>query len=226
MDEAAPAPPLVFYASQSGKPTLDQCEGGGNPFASALIELLERPSLTNIEFHSGLIALTIEKSNGYQVPDVPAASNTFKWVLKPVPVSAKRVALIFVFSDYHNAGVRSLPGAVFDLERIDAALRNAGFDVQTETNPSMRNLLLTVSELSRKSEEAEVSIIYMTGHDIEYDDEVYLLRNDYPFDKGPDGLIEYAVNIPILLGSLKAKCANLLFFGGCRTCIWKTRPAG
>jgi len=38
--------PLHFYASQSGAETLDQGEGGGNPFASALIELLGRPTIT------------------------------------------------------------------------------------------------------------------------------------------------------------------------------------
>jgi uncharacterized caspase-like protein len=86
---------------------------------------------------------------------------------------------------------------------MNAALRNMGFDVQTETDPLMRNLHIAVNEFSKISEEAEVSIIYTTGHGIEYDDEVYLLHNDYPFDKGPDGLIEYAVNIPVLLQKFK-----------------------
>jgi hypothetical protein len=39
------AEPIYLYASQKGKPTLDQGEGGGNPFASALVELLSRKTL-------------------------------------------------------------------------------------------------------------------------------------------------------------------------------------
>lgn len=40
MAKSEHAAPSVFYASQSGKSTLDQGQGGGNPFASALVELL------------------------------------------------------------------------------------------------------------------------------------------------------------------------------------------
>ena len=37
--------PLIFHASQSGKVTLDEGEGGGNPFASAFIEALRHRDL-------------------------------------------------------------------------------------------------------------------------------------------------------------------------------------
>ena len=33
----ASAEPLIFHASTSGQKTLDQGEGGGNPFASSLV---------------------------------------------------------------------------------------------------------------------------------------------------------------------------------------------
>lgn len=63
-----PPPPIYLYASQSGRPTLDQGEGGGNPFASALVELLNRPALNFDEFRTELVDLTERKSRGFQRP--------------------------------------------------------------------------------------------------------------------------------------------------------------
>jgi len=85
--EKGPSTPLVFYASQSGRPTLDAGEGGGNPFASALIELLQRQSLTLAELHSDIVRLTQTKSQGFQIPDAPAVSEAAAWAVKPVPPS-------------------------------------------------------------------------------------------------------------------------------------------
>src|ERR1700709_46033 len=81
MAKSGPPASLIFYASQSGKATLDQGEGGGNPFASALVELLGRQSLTYTEFQAGLIALTQEKSRGAQVPECPTVVEFAGWRL-------------------------------------------------------------------------------------------------------------------------------------------------
>ena len=180
------AVPEVFYASQSGRSTLDEGEGGGNPFASALIELLERPSLTHAELQSDLLALTQEKSHGFQTPDVPTALDSSHWRLKPVPASARRVALVFVYSNYRTAGVTSLPGAERDLERVAAGLRKAGFKVQTAAKPTRANLLKALKALSIKSEDAEAAVIYLTSHGFEHDGRVYLMPSDYPFGEGPN----------------------------------------
>ncbi len=68
----------IIYASQSGRATLDQGEDGGNPFASALIELLSKPSLSLDQLLDQIVTITYQKSGGYQLPDVNgirAASN-------------------------------------------------------------------------------------------------------------------------------------------------------
>jgi hypothetical protein len=215
MAKPRPPAPLVFYASQSGRPTLDQGEGGGNPFASALVELLERQSLTYTELQAGLIALTKEKSRGVQVPECPAVVESANWRLKPVPASAKRVALVVVYSAYHSARVSSLPGAERDLERVATALRGAGFDVKTIANPSRNALQANLDELSRASKSAEAALVYMTGHGFEHHGQVYLMPNDYPFAAKVSP--ERAVHVPSFAGYLKAKRANVVLFGGCRT---------
>lgn len=211
------AVPAVFYASQSGMSTLDQGEGGGNPFATALVELLERPSLTYVELQSDLPTLTNEKSRGFQTPDGPTAVDSSRWRLKPVPEFAARLALVFVYSNYHDAGTTSLPGAEHDLERMTAALKKAGFEVQTATNPSSGDLREALETLSRRSVDAEAAVIYLTGHGVEHNDQVYLLPSDYPFEDGPNWLPDRAVHVPSLAKYLKSSSANIVFFGGCRT---------
>lgn len=211
------ATPTVVYASQSGRSTLDQGEGGGNPFASALIALLERPSLTLAELVPDLVALTKDKSSGFQVPDSPTARDETQWRLKPVPPGEKRVALVFVYSDYRDAGIPSLPGAERDRERVTQALRNAGFELQSAGNPTKQDLRALLERLSSRSSDAVAAVIYLTGHGFEHGGRVYLLPSDYPFNEGPGRLPELAIDVANLTTHLKATSANLVFFGGCRT---------
>ena len=222
--ESKPASPVIFYASQSGRSTLDQGEGGGNPFASALIEVLERPSLTYAEFRTDLIALTKEKSRGFQEPDASTSIDSTQWRVKPISASAKRVALVFVYSNYGNTGVTSLPGAKRDLVRVAAALKSAGFDVQVAIDPTQNDLRVALDTLSRRSQNAEAAIIYLTGHGFEHRGQVYLMPNDYPFGEGSERLSELAVHVPSLVHYLKARSANLVLFGGCRTYMRGTNP--
>ena len=216
----ASAVPAVFYASQSGQSTLDQGEGGGNPFASALVELLRRRSLTYAELRSDLIDLTTQKSQGFQVPDAAGGRNSTEWRLKPLAASAKRVALVFVYSNYREAGQKSLPGAKRDLSRVAVALRKAGFEVTTAPNPSRKDLRTALQTLSAQSQDAEAAAVYVTGHGFEHRGHVYLLPSDYPFHDGPSKLSKLAVHVASLAKYLKAYSANMVFYGGCRT-YWR-----
>jgi len=210
--------PLVFYASQSGRPTLDEGEGGGNPFASALIELLQRQSLTLAELHSGIVSLTQTKSRGFQMPDGPAVSDAPVWAVKPVPPSAKRVALVFVYSDYGPAGVNSLPGARRDSQRVAAALSDSGFVVANPVvDPTALELEAALRSLAQQSADAESAVIYVTGHGLEHHGEVYLMPNHHPFRELKLRITELAIHVPGLGRHLHAERANLVFFGGCRT---------
>ena len=70
---------LVFYATRSGGTTLDLGEGGGNPFASALIELANKPSLVLRDLPSRLRKLTAAKSGGRQIPECVASNRLPRW---------------------------------------------------------------------------------------------------------------------------------------------------
>ena len=209
--------PLVLYASQPGGSTLDQGEGGGNPFASALIELLKRPSLTYGDFRSRLVALTRKKSHGFQLPEAPISSALASWRLKPALASMQRFALVVGYSDYRKTGRANLPGVALDLKRVATALRNAGFQVQEAANPSRMSLEALLLALARRSEFSEAAVIYATGHGFERHGRVYLAANDQPFEEKPDVPSEGAISVPSLGAKLTARVANLVFFGGCRS---------
>ena len=216
--EPRAAAPLVAYACESGEVTLDRSDGGGNPFASALVELLARPSLTGAEFPSQLTALTEKKSRGLQTPELVATGNfPVSWALKPVPAAEIRVAWVFVYSDYRKAGGPRLPGAERDLRRVTAALSAAGFRVETVLNPTREELRAAMEELSRRSRDADVAALYLTGHGVEHDGRVYLLPGDYSPDDDPERFPEFALPVASLAEFLKARRANLVFYGGCRT---------
>src|SRR5262245_57289470 len=131
-----PAPPLLFHASQSGERTLDEGEGGGNPFASALVELLAIEGLRLGDLPARLTALTVSKSHSFQLPDVPPKAVPQDWVFSPKPPADTRLALVVVFSDYSISGAPSLPGAKHDAARVAGAFERAGFQTRTRIDPS------------------------------------------------------------------------------------------
>src|SRR5262245_54747053 len=70
---AAPADAdvLVFHGARSGQQTLDAGDGGGNPFASAFIDVLAKPSVRLSELPAAIRKITERKSKGFQIADVP-----------------------------------------------------------------------------------------------------------------------------------------------------------
>ncbi len=216
-ESGTPPAPLFFHASQPGKQTLDQGEGGGNPFASALIELLARNNLALDTFPVELANLTEQKSRGFQRPDVPGQGEPADWRFSPKPPAEKRSALVLVFSDYSaSQGALSLPGAKRDSERIGVALEKAGFETEAVLDPDKTELKQVLETFADRSSKSDVAILYTTGHGVEVDRKIYLLPGDYPIRRGIDALQEHAVRLSELATVTRAKRANLVFWGGCR----------
>lgn len=210
------AAPMVFYASSSGKRTLDRGEGGGNPFASALIELLGRPALGLRDFPNELKRLTVKKSGGRQVPEIPAKLAPEEWQFSPKREGEKRVALVMVFSDYSGGGARSLPGAKYDAERISSALEGAGFETQNAVDPERTKMATVLAAFKDRSTQADIGVLYVTGHGAEVDGTVYLLPGDFPANGGADALVGFGLALPDLSSTPRAALANFVFYGGCR----------
>ena len=213
----SPAEPIYFYASQPGEETLDQGEGGGNPFASAFVELLNHDTFTFDTFRNILIDQTLQKSWGLQQPEISYQVDPETWQFLPESSTEKRIALVLVFADYTISGANSLPGAKKDLDRISNALSKAGFAVQPEIDPDQSELDSILKEFSEQSRASDIAVLYTTGHGVEVDGAIYLLPGDYPLIYGKSTLNERAIRLSRIGGAAHARKSNLVFYGGCRT---------
>jgi len=208
---------LVFHASASGKQTLDQGEGGGNPFASALIELLKTRSLALSQLPAALKRLTVQKSRGFQSADVPTSVPQANFSLVPADFRQRRIALVLVVSDYRQSGgAQSLPGAKRDAERIASALRRAGFKTEVALDLELSSMRERLAEFRNRSINSDAAVIYTTGHGVEVEGTVYLLPCDYPIKERNSALMKRALPLPEIIGSPAARLANLVFYAGCR----------
>jgi hypothetical protein len=209
--------PSFIFASQPGKPTFDEGEGGGNPFASALIEALTKDKLTFGEFRDELARLTVIKSRGRQVPDFVDWTAENGRPFLPRPLGEVREALVVVFANYSDSGwAASLPGAQHDLVRVGDQLARLGFNVESVLDPTRTELEARLSDFSRRSAASRVALLYVTGHGLENDHIVYLLERDYPVKKGLAALGERAISLTRLGEALQATEINMVFYAGCR----------
>jgi hypothetical protein len=214
--EAARAETLLFQASQSGKQTLDQGEGGGNPFATSLIEILAQPSAVLRDVPQQLERLTVHKSGAFQTPDVPR-SIAADWSLMPPKSGERRLALVMVVSDYTaSGGAPSLPGARHDAQRITAALQRAHFDTEIAVDLDLAAMRQKLAEFSGRSRHYDAAAVYVTGHGVEVAQTVYLLPGDYPAHLKAAALHDRALRLADIASSPRARQVNLVFYGGCR----------
>jgi hypothetical protein len=208
---------LVFHATESGKLTLDQGDGGGNPFASSLIEVLGRPQVKLSELPGMLRKLTIEKSKGFQSADVPLRDLADDWALVPPAPGEVRIALVLVVSDYaRSGGAQSLAGASQDAQRIASALKDAGFATQIALDLELAAMRQKLAAFAVESKRTDAAIIYTTGHGVEVGGKVFLLPGDYPIGQRNSALTTRAIRLSDIAEAARAKYMNLIFYGGCR----------
>jgi hypothetical protein len=213
----ARAETLLFHASSSGKQTLDQGEGGGNPFASSLIDVLAQPHAALRDLPATLQRLTVQKSGGFQTPDVPAGVARPDWSLVPATSGERRIALVLVVSDYSaSGGAPSLDGAKTDAARIASALQRAGFTTEVALDFDLASMRRKLADFASRSAEADAAAIYVTGHGVEVGRTVYLLPGDYPVALKDAALHDRAIRLADIAGLPRARQVNLVFYGGCR----------
>jgi len=203
--------PVFLYASLSGRPTFDEDARGGNPFATALVQLLSAKSMSFSAFSTDLVALTRQTSKGSQQAEIVGGDHLAQWQFLPTPRHEKRVALVLVFSDYSASNIRrSLPGAKRDHQRVDEALSRAGFVVTSLLNPNHEELAQALKTFRVRTANADVAVIYTTGHGFEKDG---IPRVLLPYTR-----VNRANALPVseLASAARAKRANLIFYAACR----------
>lgn len=211
---------LVIFGTSSGGVAIDQDDFGGNPFATALIELSNQPNVNLRNLPAKLQRTTIARTQGVQRPDFEPNPRFTAWQFARDPSEPKeqREALVLVVSDYTSVGLQPLAGAEVDERRISSMLAAHGFSVRQGVGPTRRALLDAQRRFAKESQKATVALIYCTGHGIELDGQVFLLPGDYPFDAGyaRRTLLAHAIPIETVSSSCNSHAINLIFFAGCR----------
>jgi hypothetical protein len=215
------APAAVIFATRDGGETLDRDAKGGNPFATALIELADGDFASLGEFAEALRTRTEACSAGRQSPEWVGLPADRHWSLRAavnVPAD-RRAALVLIVSDYPEAGGWPLFGAAWDERRIAACLACHGFSVTSGIAPERAALLGALQAFAARSRDCESAVIYATGHGVACAGETYLLPADYPFADGyANALLETrAVPVAKMRESCGAGAINLVLFAGCRT---------
>ena len=215
------APAAVIFATRAGGETLDRDAKGGNPFATALIELANGEQLGLGMFADALRARTEANSGGLQSPewiDLPV-DRPWRWRPAPDGTSGLRAALVLIVSDYPESGGWPLFGAAWDERRIAACMAENGFAVTAGIAPERAALLQALHAFAARSRACEAAVLYSTGHGVECAGETYLLPADYPFAEAYAGslLKKRAVPVRALREACVARDTNLVFFAGCRT---------
>lgn len=174
--------PLIFHAGQAGRLTQDRDRTGGNPFASALIEVLGEERLPLSRFRQRLGEANMIRSGGWQQLDAPRTLPAPDWRIDAMANATHRaVALVLINSDYsHSPGVLSLPGSKVDAARLPAALRAAGFETRLVLDADVATAHVALAEFAQMSASAETALIYVGGHGVQHGRTVWQLAGDYP----------------------------------------------
>jgi uncharacterized caspase-like protein len=127
----------------------------------------------------------------------------------------KRVALVIGNSAYMNAPV--LPHPAKDAESISDMLRRSGFDVvetrRDANNLETRRALRSFSDIARN---ADMAVVYFSGHGMEVDGQNYLLPTDARLQREYDAYDE-AISLDRVLQSVEgAKVLRLVILDACR----------
>jgi hypothetical protein len=215
--QTAPAPastapgPLFYYAGQPGRLTQDRDRLGGNPFASALVEVLQKKPATLSDFTAALAAFNARHSGGWQQLQFPKTLPRWK-----MDSGEKRVALVLINADYSKTpGVYSLPGAAFDARRVPDALREAGYEVTLVLDKTTEEARKALEDFANMSAAADASLIYIGGHGAQHKRVVYWMMGDYP-EQDAKWLPTHAISVDEIGRAGHAKGVNLVLYASCR----------
>lgn len=208
----AGAGPFFYYAGQAGRLTQDRDRLGGNPFASALIEVLAKQPETLKDFTALMSAANARHSGGWQQMQFPKTLPYWRLSAE----GEKRVALVLINADYSKSGgVYSLPGAAHDARRVPEALKAAGFETTVVLDNTAEAARKAIAAFAAKSVEAEASLIYVGGHGIQHRRIVYWMMGDYP-EQNDGFLATHAISLDEIGKAGHARNVNLVLYASCR----------
>ena len=96
------------------------------------------------------------------------------------------------------------------------SLEAAGFDVTRVLDPDPGDLQDALVEFRRASADADLALLYTTGHGVEFDGVVYLLPGTFDGRWTSLSLSKFGIPVTELATSLQSGGINLVFYAGCR----------
>lgn len=99
---------------------------------------------------------------------VGAAASTAAWA----EIDERRVALVFGNQSYTYAG--ELSQTLHDADEMAAALQSVGFDVMLVHDADRREMQQSLNQFRREIRDADVALVYYSGHGLEVDGVNYL----------------------------------------------------
>ena len=206
------AAPLVYYAGQAGRLTSDRSSQGGNPFASALCEVIGQRPLTLETFTRRMAEANQIHSRGWQMLDYPRVLPEPK---RRLDKGETRVALVLVNADYSKSDAYSLPGAAHDAKRVPAALNEAGYQTMLVLDANAEKARAALAEFALASEGADNAIIYIGGHGAQHQRSVYWMMGDFPAQDAK-WLPTHAIPVSEIAKAGRARSLNLVLYASCR----------
>lgn len=212
----APAP-LIYYGGLAGKYTIEKDNLGGNPFASGFIDVLKDKSVQLRDFGERLAGATAIHASGWQTAQFPRSVPLPSWRFG-AKGEESRVALVLAVSDYtKTGGAPSLQGSKFDSQRITSALQSSGFATTTILDADRAGFLKALGDFAAAAVNADVALIYVTGHGVLHKRLTYLIMGDYPaFPPSAAGLPAHALELTEISAAARARVLNLVLFAPCR----------
>jgi hypothetical protein len=115
----------LVFATRSGGTTIDRDAFGGNPFATALIQLADSDRISLQQFPRRLRALTVQASQRHQVPQWTRWPERLNWSfqLRPGSRHERRCALVL------GCSPARLRTAAISVDRIATACRATRFNL-------------------------------------------------------------------------------------------------
>lgn len=210
--QSGPSEALIYYAGQAGRLTTDRDRLGGNPFASAVCEIIGERPLSLETFTRRLAEANQIHSQGWQMLDYPRSLPDPK---RRLDKGDKRLALVLINADYSQSEAYSLRGAAFDAKRVPAALNAAGYETTLALDNTIDEARAALADFALRSEAADATIVYIGGHGAQHKRTVYWLMGDYP-EQDAKWLDTHAIAVSEIARAGRAKTLNLVLYASCR----------
>ena len=215
VDDNRKAGTIVAYATEPGRLAYDTFGGDHSPYAEALLRYLEAPLDVGLMLRWVRDAV-LELTSGSQKPvahvslsgrSVYLAANPALPPSKREPVEGSkqeegpvRVALTIGNSAYEHFNPLTTPRN--DSAEIASALERLGFLVFRFANTDKATLESAIREFGEKASNAEVAVVYYTGHGIGAAGNHYLIPVDAQFGSTAD-IAAAAVPLDLVMRSLE-----------------------